>query len=47
MGILFVIAGFICFVLAGLGVGVPRVHLGWIGAACLTLGAFIIGHVHL
>lgn len=41
---LLIVAGFVLFVLAALGVSdAPRFKLGWSAAACVTL-AFLIQH---
>lgn len=34
-------AAFVLFVLAALGVTIPRVQLGWAGLACLALAGLI------
>ncbi len=37
-----IVAALILFVLAGFDIGKPKVHLGWLGAACVAL-TFLLG----
>ena len=39
MHLIFVILALVCFILAAAGVAVPRVQLGWLGAAFYTIAA--------
>ena len=41
--IILFVAAFVLFVLAGLRVGEGRVSLGWLGAACFSLGVILSG----
>jgi hypothetical protein len=44
ISLLFLIIAFILFLLAAMGIAVPRVSLGWLGAAFATL-AFLLPSV--
>lgn len=39
--LILLVFAFVLFVLAGLNVAVPRVHLGWLGLACLTAAEWL------
>jgi hypothetical protein len=39
--LIMLVFAFVFFVLSGLNVGHPRVSLGWLGLACLTLALWL------
>jgi hypothetical protein len=42
VALLFLIFAFVLFVLAGINVSTPRLSLGWLGMACLTVAIWLI-----
>lgn len=42
--LILVVLGTVLFLLAGVGVGAPRAHLGWLGAAALGL-AYLLANL--
>jgi hypothetical protein len=45
LNLILLVAGFILFVLAGLGVSGGRLQLGWLGLACITLAVLLTGGI--
>ena len=39
------ILALVLFMLAGLGIGGPRLNLGWYGLACVTLAVLLTGGI--
>lgn len=43
VSLIFYILALVLFGVAAFGIGAPRVHLGWLGAACFTLAVLLGG----
>lgn len=41
--LILLVLSFVLFAVASFGVGLPRIHLGWLGAACFVLAELLGG----
>lgn len=45
VALIFYVLALVLFAVAAAGIGAPRVHLGWLGAACFTAAVLLGGAV--